>query len=132
LAYKDADGRHADFHSLRHTFVTTLVRSGVSPKAAQSLARHSTINLTMNVYTSLTVNDQASALASLPPIPAVAGRPAGRGSCGQPGVQNSTRGIATSLPVSGDAFFLPCGLGDNVTRILGAQHSDELRLCFLR
>jgi hypothetical protein len=45
-----------------------MVKSGVSPKAAQSLARHSTVDLTMNVYTSLTVNDQASAIASLPPI----------------------------------------------------------------
>jgi integrase len=71
LAYKDGGGRYADFHALRHTFITNLVKSGVSPKAAQSLARHSTIDLTMNVYTSLTVNDQASALASLPPIPAL-------------------------------------------------------------
>ena len=50
------------------------VVDGVSPKAAQSLARHSTIDLTMNVYTSLTVNDQASALAFLPPIPALMGK----------------------------------------------------------
>jgi len=69
LAYKDADGRYADFHALRHTFITNMVKSGVSPKAAQSLARHSTIDLTMNVYTSLTVHDQASALAALPAIP---------------------------------------------------------------
>lgn len=48
LAYKDADGRYADFHALRHTFITNMVKSGVSPKAAQSLARHSTIDLTMN------------------------------------------------------------------------------------
>ncbi len=69
LAYKDGDGRYADFHALRHTFITNMVKSGVSPKAAQSLARHSTIDLTMNVYTSLTVHDQASALASLPAVP---------------------------------------------------------------
>ncbi len=46
-----------------------MVKSGVNPKTAQSLARHSTIDLTMNVYTSLTVHDQASALASLPAVP---------------------------------------------------------------
>ena len=40
-----------DFHSLRHTFITRLTRSGVSPKTAQSLARHSTITLTMDRYT---------------------------------------------------------------------------------
>ncbi|MFL5243883.1 MAG: site-specific integrase [Gemmataceae bacterium] len=71
IPYVDESGRFADFHALRHTFITNMVKSGVSPKAAQSLARHSTIYLTMNVYTTLTVNDQASALASLPPIPAM-------------------------------------------------------------
>jgi integrase len=79
LAYKDGDGRYADFHALRHTFITNMVKSGVSPKAAQSLARHSTIDLTMNVYTSLTVHDQASALASLPPIRALDGTETGAG-----------------------------------------------------
>ncbi|MCC7425031.1 MAG: hypothetical protein IT428_32580 [Planctomycetaceae bacterium] len=50
-----------------------MVKSGVSPKTAQSLARYSKINLTMNVYTALTVLDQASALASLPPVPSLNG-----------------------------------------------------------
>jgi Phage integrase family len=77
LAYKDDDGRYADFHALRHTFITNMVKSGVSPKAAQSLARHSTIDLTMNVYTSLTMHDQASALAFLPPIPGLNGKEPG-------------------------------------------------------
>src|SRR5262249_28678826 len=35
LAYRDADGRVADFHALRHTFITRLVKSGVRPKEAQ-------------------------------------------------------------------------------------------------
>ena len=38
------------FHALRHTFITNLARSGVHPKTAQSLARHSTITLTMDRY----------------------------------------------------------------------------------
>jgi integrase len=69
IPYVDESGRYADFHALRHTFITNMVKSGISPKVAQSLARHSTIDLTMNVYTSLTVHDQASALASLPAVP---------------------------------------------------------------
>ena len=69
IPYVDENGRFGDFHALRHTFITNMVKSGVSPKAAQSLARHSTIDLTMNVYTTLTVHDQASAMATLPPIP---------------------------------------------------------------
>jgi hypothetical protein len=36
---------------------------------AQTLARHSDINLTMNVYTMLTVSDQADAVEALPPLP---------------------------------------------------------------
>jgi integrase/recombinase XerD len=68
IPYKDESGRYADFHALRHTFITNMVKAGIAPKSAQSLARHSTIDLTMNVYTSLTVHDQASALAALPPI----------------------------------------------------------------
>lgn len=39
-----------DFHALRHTFITTLASSGVSPQVAKDLARHSTITLTMDVY----------------------------------------------------------------------------------
>lgn len=45
------------------------MKNGVNPKTPQSLARHSTIELTLNVYTSLTVHDQAAALASLPAPP---------------------------------------------------------------
>ncbi len=40
LKYKDSQGRFADFHCLRHTFITNLSLSGVSPKIAQTLARH--------------------------------------------------------------------------------------------
>lgn len=57
IPYRDANGLYADFHALRHTFITNMVKSGVNPKTAQSLARHATIDLTMNVYTSLTVHD---------------------------------------------------------------------------
>ena len=45
LAYRDAQGRVADFHALRHTFITELVKAGVAPKDAKELARHSTIRL---------------------------------------------------------------------------------------
>jgi len=35
LAYRDREGRYADFHATRHTFITNLSRAGVSPKSAQ-------------------------------------------------------------------------------------------------
>ena len=40
----------AVFHSLRITYINLVLDVGVNPKEAQQLARHSTVNLTMNVY----------------------------------------------------------------------------------
>ena len=40
----------AVFHSLRITYINLVLDLGVNPKEAQQLARHSTVNLTMNVY----------------------------------------------------------------------------------
>lgn len=48
IAARDDAGRVADFHALRHTFISNLAAGGVHPKTAQSLARHSTITLTMD------------------------------------------------------------------------------------
>jgi hypothetical protein len=62
---EDGEGHHADFHALRHTFITNIMKFRINPKTAQSLARHFAIDLTVNVYTSLTVNDQAAAIAAL-------------------------------------------------------------------
>ena len=69
LTYLDSEGRVADFHALRATYITMLVRSGASVKVAQELARHSDPKLTMNVYTQLGVHDLAGALDRLPVIP---------------------------------------------------------------
>ena len=62
------EGRVADFHSLRHTFITNLARSGVHPKAAQTLARHSTITLTMDRYSHTLIGEQAEAVKGLPDL----------------------------------------------------------------
>ncbi len=67
----DEQGRCVDFHALRKTFITNLSLSGASPKTAQTLARHSDINLTMNTYTMLGIGDQASAVEALPAVPRV-------------------------------------------------------------
>jgi len=53
IEYETYEGT-VDFHSLRHTFITNLAHSGVHPKDAQTLARHSTITLTMDYYTHTT------------------------------------------------------------------------------
>ncbi len=65
LAYADHDGEVADFHALRHTFITNLVSAGVQPKDAKELARHSTITLTMDRYSHVGVRDTAAALGKL-------------------------------------------------------------------
>ncbi len=70
LCYQDESGLYADFHSNRHTFITNLERAGVSPRTAQSLARHSDIRLTMGVYTHIGLCDQTTAIESLPAPPA--------------------------------------------------------------
>ena len=68
VPYKDEDGKYADFHSLRHTFITNVVKSGATIKEAQALARHSTANLTMNVYTHLTKDEERQAINRLPKL----------------------------------------------------------------
>jgi integrase/recombinase XerD len=55
----------ADFHALRHTFITNLVKAGVQPKDAKELARHSTSTLTMDRYAHVGVRDTAAALSKL-------------------------------------------------------------------
>ena len=68
LAYVDHAGRYADFHALRHSFISNLARAGVHPKTAQSLARHSTITLTMDRYSHCLRKEDRAALATLPSV----------------------------------------------------------------
>jgi integrase len=69
IPYQDEDGRVFDFHAMRGQFISQLAASGVHPKVAQVLARHSSITLTMDYYTHLDVLDVAGALDKLPEIP---------------------------------------------------------------
>jgi integrase/recombinase XerD len=69
LCYCNHDGLFADFHSMRHLFITGLARAGVLPKMAQTLARHSDIRLTLGVYTHIELPDRALAIESLPAPP---------------------------------------------------------------
>jgi len=65
---KDDRGRTVDVHGLRHTFGTHLSKAGVAPRVAQAAMRHSSIDLTMNVYTDPRLLDVHGALDSLPPL----------------------------------------------------------------
>jgi integrase len=68
LPYVDEDGEVYDFHALRHQFISDLAAAGVHPANAQKLARHSSITLTMDVYTHVRLSNLQSALGRLPPI----------------------------------------------------------------
>ena len=71
---RDERGRTVDVHALRHTFGTLLSKGGVSPRTAQAAMRHSTIDLTMNVYTDPKLLDVAGAMEALPALPLGDGR----------------------------------------------------------
>ena len=56
-----------------HTLPSAFARAGVHPRNAQALARHSTIDLTMNVYTHVDMGDLAGDVENLPALPGQAG-----------------------------------------------------------
>lgn len=56
---------HADFHALRHSYITALGRSGVDLRTAQELAGHSTPVLTAR-YMHVRLHDLAGAVDKLP------------------------------------------------------------------
>jgi len=65
IAYIDDQGRRADFHAMRHTYITNLNRAGVAPRMAMQLARHSDIRLTMKTYTNLSMTDLTAAIGDM-------------------------------------------------------------------
>lgn len=64
LQYRDASGRYADFHALRHTAISRVVRSA-GLKMTQSWADHSTPLLTSK-YAHTDLSDEVRALDGLP------------------------------------------------------------------
>jgi integrase len=70
LVYQDSEGLFADFHALRHTFVSSLALAGVPVKLAQSLARHKDPRLTLARYAHVELSDQFEALEALPDLSA--------------------------------------------------------------
>lgn len=66
IALKDEQGRRVDFHSLRMTFGTTMLASGVHPVVVKELMRHSDLKLTTNLYTDASQLPLAAGVAVLP------------------------------------------------------------------
>jgi integrase len=53
------------FHSLRHTFATTLAEIGVNPATAQKMLGHSDVRMTLAIYTHATGDMQDAAIDAL-------------------------------------------------------------------
>jgi integrase len=66
LRYKNEAGEFADFHALRHTYVSCVVASGASIKTAMTLSRHSTPKLTLCRYAHARLHDLTAAVESMP------------------------------------------------------------------
>ncbi len=62
----DAEGRVVDLHALRHTYVSWLAMTGAHPKTAQTLARHASIETTLERYTDPTLVGTRDAVEKLP------------------------------------------------------------------
>ncbi len=65
---KDHRGRTVDVHAMRTTLATMLNKSGVAPRTAQEIMRHSDIRLTMEAYTDAKLLDVSGALDVLPKL----------------------------------------------------------------
>ena len=116
IPYADDDGRVFDFHALRGQFIADLARAGVPLATTQKPARHSDPKLTSNVYTRLTVHDQAGAVASLPDAPTDAIGMAVRTGTGGP-----------CPPQLGNAGHSAAASGRKGTAAVGAAESGEGR-----
>ena len=68
----DDRDRTVDLHALRHTFGTHLPKAGVAPRTAQAAMRHTSLDLTMNVYTDPRLLDVGAAVDALPAFTAAA------------------------------------------------------------
>ena len=64
-ACRDAGVRVVRLHDLRHGCVSVLLALGVPPRTAMEIAGHSTIEMTMNVYGHVTLDEKREALDRL-------------------------------------------------------------------
>jgi hypothetical protein len=64
----ETDSGVADFHSLRGCYISYLVSSGASVKTCQTLARHSTPQMTIAIYAKASLHDINGAVEGLPDL----------------------------------------------------------------
>jgi integrase len=78
IPFEDSRGRRIDIHALRKTYGTLLAASGVAPRVAMELMRHSDMKLTMGVYTDTAQLPILEGTARLPSFELPLGREQGR------------------------------------------------------
>ena len=114
IPYVDDAGRYADFHALRVSTASLLAASGTHPKVAQSIMRHSTIDLTMTRYTHTYRGQESEAVEELPDfsLPSKTGQEAlATGTDGRPveSAQNSQKQLTPeSTPKLTPTAFSGC------------------------
>jgi len=104
---RDALGRVADVHCLRHTHASLLAQAGVNPSVAQKSMRHSNVKLTMGVYTHIEMGDVAKAVSLLPDLAMQSEEPTA------PSTEKADIGANPELPFAPE--FAP-------TRVQGGQN----------
>ena len=73
IPYETEEGR-LDFHALRTAYINFLMDVGANPKTMQALARHATLEMTMNVYGRARQDQNREAVEALGEMLTVAGR----------------------------------------------------------
>ncbi len=68
IKYTDAQGSQLDFHALRVTFATRLLREGVPPSIARRLTRHKSVKTLERYYDKLGLEDAKGAMKQLPGV----------------------------------------------------------------
>ena len=101
IAYVDAKGEYADFHSLRKTFGTMLTLAGVPQRVVMELMRHSDMRLTAKTYTDAGMLPSDATVASLPSLNAADSSPTTGPTKFSPG----TSGAVFGCPRNGSASF---------------------------
>ena len=66
VAFKDENGHQLDFHALRATFATRLLREGVPASVARRLTRHASVKTLERHYDRLGFTEAAEALQRMP------------------------------------------------------------------
>lgn len=62
---KDLGIPYRKFHTLRHTFATRIMEANVHPKIAQELLGHSSVDITMNVYSHVLPEQKREAIEKI-------------------------------------------------------------------